>query len=175
MLSPSSRSKVPPVPNRVVLMLSISSILLMSLLPWAILKIILEERSQRSFHFSPLYWCYHVCDECEPYQVWQLPQEHKIIRNASYTMNCWLIPHPPVHVSHVNFSTVERLRSWVHAITTTWETDVIVVKVSRASILYLLVLSRVWGKIILEVNRKLADTVLYILTSIVSIRDLSCA
>ena len=61
----------------------------------------------------------------------------------------WPLPqHPCIHLkfTHVNFSTVERLRSRVHGITTTWETNVIVVKVSRASTLYLLVLTRFWAR-----------------------------
>lgn len=75
-LSPSCRSQVPPISNRLMLMLSISSILLMSSLPWITLKTTLEEWSQRSFDFSPFYWCYHACDGCESQEVWQLPKKH---------------------------------------------------------------------------------------------------
>lgn len=83
--------------------------------------------------------------------------------------------HMHVKVTYVNFSIVERLRSRVHAITTTWETGITVVKVPRASSLYLLVLFKVLSKIIPELNRKLSGKVFYILTSKVFIRNLSYA
>ena len=114
---PSFRGEVPPTSNGVMLVQSVLWGPLVSSPFWRRLKLTWRG-SQEGHHLRTFCRCPHVCNGCEPWQVWQLPQD---------CHQC-LLHHPlldlPSQGQHDNFGIMEGLMATVHAITATLQKTV---------------------------------------------------